>query len=652
MAKIILRLEGSFAAIKPASFLEDRFNDYRKAIEGAIFNKTRGLNLATLDKLPGIIKRLREADFFVDIEAALAERLAEYEVQLWHDVQAAKERANAFDEEMRTRGKHLFPYQFTGVTWLAMKHGALLADEMGLGKTLQTLAALPARAAVLVIAPAVAKGVWRREIRAWRPQLHVSVLEGRDSFRWPERGEVVIVNYDILPEVHTPECVVKQKQTQRTVKGKHLKACRNPADENACRGCVRSEHTGKPLKGKHERDCPNPEVASTCKGCYPTMPGKHDAACMKAQANIFNPAIQELAKRCPGCLTPAETVRDCVGCKAIVLACPDEVVVVADEAHNVKNGAAQRTRKFRGLAHAARAKGGRVWLLTGTPLMNDPTELWGVLQGALLAQEVFGDFKKFVSLFNGKSLEHGGFAFGTPETEEVAERIQRVMLRRLRTDVMSELPRKQIEIIPVDVDRAALQACDAFMSEHGGIERILKELGGPLKFETMSRIRATLATAKIPAMTEIVESFEEQQEPLIVFSSFLKPILSLAKRPGWAIITGETKTEERTRIEDQFQAGELKGLGCTIRAGGVAMTLTRACVELFVDQEFNPALNSQAQDRICRIGQTRSCLIKILAANHPLDERIAELLTRKQELIDGSVDAARDVPAPESGTGC
>jgi len=646
---IHLNLEGAFAAIKPKGWLDERFADFRKAIEGAIFNRTRKLNLATLDKVPGIIVRLREADFPVEISRELEERLSEHEVQLWHDVQAAKERARAFDAEMRERGKYLYPFQFTGVTWLAMKHGALLADEMGLGKTLQTLAALPANAAVLVIGPAVAKGVWRREIRAWRPGLRVSVLEGRGNFRWPEKGEVVILNYDILPDCHTPECIARQKMTSRVVKGKHLDDCRDPVDPEACKGCLVLD-SKKPAKGKHAPGCKNPERPSACKGCYPSMPGQHGAECLKAQGNVFIPAVQELARRCKGCLSPAETVRDCAGCLPFLKHCPEDIVVVADEAHNIKNVTAQRTVRFRGLGAAARAKNGRIWLLTGTPLMNEPTELWGVLQGAMMAQEVFGDFKKFVSLFNGKSLEHGGFAFGTPETEEVAERIQRVMLRRLRTEVMPELPAKRVEFRPVDVSSKALHECDEFMKTHGGIARIVKELGKALKFETMSKIRAALATAKIPAMTEIVETFEEQDEPLIVFSSYRAPIDSLKRRPGWAVITGDTSNEERSRIEESFQAGDLKGLGCTIRAGGVAMTLTRACNELFVDQEWNPALNSQAQDRICRIGQTRPCLITVLVAEHPLDERIEELLTRKQEMIDASVDAARDIPAGVQAT--
>lgn len=612
---IRLTLEGAFAAIKPMGWLDTRFNDFRKACEGSIYNKAKKMSMATLDKVPGIIKRLREADFPIDPSDELEAVLAEQKIELWHDVQAANERADAFDAQMRelSKGKKgLYPFQRTGITWLSQKHGALLADEQGLGKTLETLAALPANAAVLVACPAVAKGVWRREVAAWRPGLRVSVLEGRGNFRWPTKGEVVVLNYDILPKVHTDECEAKRKQKSPFVKKKHLDECRDP---------------------------------DACKGCFPILLGQHGEQCLKAQGNIFIPAVQHLARQCKGCLSPAATVKDCTGCLSFLKDAPKDLVLVADEAHNLKNPSTIKAVAWKGLAHAAQAKAARLWALTGTPMMNRPDELWAVLQVVLSAHEVFGSYATFLQLFDATAKEYGGFSFGTPDTEAVAERIQRVMLRRLRAEVMPEMPPKTVEFLTVDVDRDALSGCDEFVKAHGGIDRILKELGKNISFETMAKVRATLAKAKTPALLEVVASYEEKNEPLVVFSAHRYPIDKLARRPGWAVITGDTSNEERSRLEDRFQAGELKGLGCTIKAGGVAMTLTRACFMVFCDREWNPALNVQADDRICRIGQTRPCLITILVADHPLDARVAEVNEEKQLLIDLSINAARDVPA-------
>ncbi len=320
------------------------------------------------------------------------------------------------------------------------------------------------------------------------------------------------------------------------------------------------------------------------------------------------------------------------------------MVLVSDEAHNLKNGNAARTVRFRGLSTAVRSKGGRVWLLTATPLLNHPIELWSIFQAALIAQEVFGDFKQFLKLFDAKAAsEFGGYLFGTPDTEAIAERMQRVMLRRMKRDVLQELPKKDWRTIQVDIDARALKACDDYLKEHGGdLEKLLERLAkSTLSFDTMSVVAKALAIAKIPAMLDLVASYEEQEEPLVVFSKHRAPIDKLEKREGWAVITGDTSPENRARVEAKFQAGELKGVGCTIRAGGVAITLTRACNSLFVDREWTPAINSQAEDRVYRIGQDRPVMITTLVANHPLDERVTELTMEKQDLIDASVDAAR-----------
>ena len=112
----------------------------------------------------------------------------------------------------------------------------------------------------------------------------------------------------------------------------------------------------------------------------------------------------------------------------------------------------------------------------------------------------------------------------------------------------------------------------------------------------------------------------------------------LAGREGWRVITGDTPVDERTAIVEAFQAGELRGVAGTIQAMGVGITLTRSHTVLFVDLDWTPALNSQMEDRVCRIGQTRGVHIVRLECNHPLDQRVNTLLLAKQALIEASVD--------------
>lgn len=402
------------------------------------------------------------------------------------------------------------------------------------GKTLQTLASLPEGCGVVVICPAVAKGVWKRECAQWRPDLKVTVLSGRGNFRFPEKGEVIVTNYDILPDTF----------------------------------------------------------------------GK----------------------------TPSNTV------------------LVCDEAHVCKGGnKTARGKRVRALSKAVRNSNGRVWLLTATPMLNRPMELWSVLACAGLETEAFGSWSGFLRLFNGQPGDFGGFVFGKP-LPEAAEALKKVILRRVKKDVLADLPAKRVQNLLVDIkESAAFRKMSEIAETVLGSEELseqarvalLSEFQQKVGFEQIAKIRAELATLKMDAMFAEIENYEEAGEPLVVFSAHRAPIDSLATREGWAVITGDTSPEDRTRIQDAFQSGKLKGVGATIKAGGVAITLTNASNALFVDLEWTPALNEQAQDRIYRIGQNRAVLITQLVADTYLDRRITALLGTKTGLINSTVEAAK-----------
>jgi hypothetical protein len=324
-------------------------------------------------------------------------------------------------------------------------------------------------------------------------------------------------------------------------------------------------------------------------------------------------------------------------------------VVIVDEAHAVANPKAARTKRVRAIAKAARDNGGRSWMLTATPLKNRPSELWAVLEAGGIAREAYGSWSGFVRAYSGFPGQWGGYVWGTPKPE-AAELLRRVSIRRRKADVLVDLPAKTYRSLPAEIDRATARLCDEALAklspakgqlDLGLLEEAVEKLAkSSLGFKELSAARAALAKAKIPAMLAEVERFEAEEEPLVVFSAYRAPIDLLAAREGWASITGDTTEEERGRIVERFQAGELRGVACTIRAGGVAITLTRASNVLRVDREWNPSLNLQAEDRCYRIGQKSAVLVTDLVAAHPLDERIAEVLARKQAMIGASVEAS------------
>lgn len=443
-----------------------------------------------------------------------------------------------------------YAYQVKGVEWLSAHPKALLGDDMGLGKTLQVLLALDTNARAIVVCPASLKYNWRAEIARWRPDFSAVVLSGRAGFRVPSPGEVVIVNYDILPAWLTPVTT-----GEKTEKGYDIKA--------------------------------------------PAVPAEFKAA---------------LA----------------------------ESTVVIDEAHLVKNYKTARSQKINGLTRVC----ARAWALTGTPLTNKPADLFGVLSVVGLAGEAFGSWERFMRMFGAFRDRWGGIQWGEPSLE-VSERLRRVMLRRVKTEVLPDLPRKRYAevVVPHGLDAADADELAAFAAEYFCADEARRS--SLPDFSEFSALRAKLATARVPAMLEIVETHEDAETPLLVFSAHRAPIDALADRAGWAVITGDTKPEDRARVVADFQAGKLKGVGLTITAGGVGLTLTHASNVLFVDLDWTPANNLQAEDRVVRIGQeAQSVLITRMVSDHPLEQHVHRLLSRKILLVQKAVENEIAYTAP------
>ena len=427
--------------------------------------------------------------------------------------EAAKLRAQ---NDFVSRYPDLYPFQVDGVVFLRSGNRRLLFDEMGLGKTPQTLCAIEYGASTLVVCPKILKGNWAAECTRWRPDLSPCVVNGRGSFRWPAVSELVIVNYDILPE-------------------------------------------------DFERLPP---------------PGIH---------------------------------------------------VIFDEAQALKSWKAKRTRAARKIIRRALKVSGHAALLTGTPLMNKPAELWAMLQALGMGSELYGSYPKFVQLFGGETDALGQTIWDPSAVHPNAmDPIRPYALRRTRASVLPELPGKTYQTIQLGEPDIALPVMDDAPLD--GIESLMTRMENDAG---MMSDRRRLAEWKIPAMLSLVEQYESAGEPVVVFSAHRAPIEALQQRQGWGAIMGGTGNREAA-IE-AFQSGALHGLGCTIRAAGVGLTLTRASHVLFVDREWTPPANLQAEDRVCRIGQTRGVVVKDLVADHPVDRSVTQLLIQKAQFASATV---------------
>jgi hypothetical protein len=457
------------------------------------------------------------------------------------------------------------------------------------GKTVQALCALPQNGRALVICPAVVMYNWRNEIAKWTPEFTATVVKGKDSFRGPNQREIVITNYESIPDYFLPQDKIllgggkisEYENLPEAKGGKNLFLENGNiyliGDDYFCWKCNRS-------------------------GCY---------ACKNKGTNSKTRGVAKVP----------EPLR-------LVLA---QTHFIGDEIHRCSNRTSQRSRKVRVLSGLCKAVTG----LTGTPVLNHAEQLYNMLDSINMAEMTFGHWGKFMRLFNAEKGRFG-IIWGDP-SPEVPELLRRVMLRRKREEVLPDLPRKTYTTITVNnIPDSLKKKLDDLEAEWGDYVDTTGELP---PFEQFSAIRAELAASRLADVLEYVEDCEEQNTPLVVASAHRHCIDEVGGREGWAAITGSTPPEMRTQIQEQFQSGKLKGVALTIQAGGIGINLTRAWKMLMVDLDWTPSCNMQCHDRICRIGQTSDKIeIVTMMSSHVMDQHVNNLILKKMRMIEGSVE--------------
>lgn len=580
--------------ITPRSYLGDNFDLYRAVTsKTSRYDRENKCQVCPLGRYPEAREDLTAAGFYVVEEYRLQRRIKD-EAERRQRAKESFPRVVAAIDAIRP----MFGYQKVGATFLHGRSRALLADEQGCGKTVQTLAALPEDAAAIVVCPAVARNVWVNECRHLRPDLVARRLEG-PVFHAPKPGEILVVGY---------EDVVRRLLLRE--------GCRTGAR------CIGSE-------GEGERCVVGTEPSEVDQTRAPTVRGYPPKA-----AFVFGvEACKPLEPTAPACTH-----------------------LITDEAHYLKNRKSQRA-KAHGRLEARAAVG---WHLTGTPLPNTPDELWSVLDSIGLAREAFGSWEMFVEVFGGTFTEirvKGGRKQKIVEwpdarlfdrkvygqmSDEVRALLSKVMLRRTKSEVLKDLPPKRYQWIDVEVDDALDKECSrvakAIYSAYGVDIRTVEDQE-QIPLGEIAPLREKLARAKTPAAVELCEQYEACETPLVVFSAHLYPVDTISKRKGWEKIDGSVTDKKRQKIVEAFQSGELRGVACTIKAAGTALTLTRAHDLIEVDLDWVPANNAQAEGRCHRIGTTEPVLITRLRSAHPMDSHVLDVLARKTKVIEAALSS-------------
>lgn len=343
-------------------------------------------------------------------------------------------------------------------------------------------------------------------------------------------------------------------------------------------------------------------------------------------------------------ITNVETLRDESFIKELQKLCKDGTIgiVAIDEIHKCKNPTSQQGKGILKVQSECRIA------MTGTPLMNNPFDLYIILKWLGYEKNAFYAFKKHYGIFGG----YGGYqVMGYRYLDELQKQLDEIMLRRLKKDVL-DLPEKTYITEYVEMTPKQSQIYKEVTAEiKMNIDQI-KMASNPLA-ELIRMRQATGYTgilsstikesAKLDRMEELVEEAVENGKKVVIFSNWTQmtlPIYNrLAVKYHGTYITGEVDSDQRQEHVKRFQEDEdCKFIVGTIGAMGTGLTLTAGTVEIFMDEPWNRANKEQAEDRCHRVGTTENVTIYTLVCKSTIDEKINQLVERKGAMADALVD--------------
>jgi SNF2 family DNA or RNA helicase len=312
--------------------------------------------------------------------------------------------------------------------------------------------------------------------------------------------------------------------------------------------------------------------------------------------------------------------------------------IVLDEAQYIKNPASQT-------AVAACALAGNYRLaLSGTPIENRLMDLWSIMQFAMPG--LLGLRSHFQKRFDSRT---DGFA-----RQRLSSRVRPFILRRSKSEVAKDLPERIEEDLLVEMEgsqellyRAELKRARQAILKIETSKELDKQRFNVLT--SLLRLRQICChpglvsedhghadSAKLDALTDLLEPLMEEGHKVLVFSQFVEMLERVEREVdarGWDsfMLTGET--ENRGELVDEFQAHEGSAVFLiSLRAGGMGLNLTAASYVVLFDPWWNPAVENQAIDRTHRIGQTHQVIAYRLVVKNSIEEKIRHLQRTKSAM--------------------
>ncbi|MFC9959155.1 DEAD/DEAH box helicase [Streptomyces nigra] len=326
-------------------------------------------------------------------------------------------------------------------------------------------------------------------------------------------------------------------------------------------------------------------------------------------------------------------------------------MVVADEAQHVKNPYSATARALRSIDARARVA------LTGTPVENNLSELWAILDWTtpgLLGR--LGTFRRrYADAIEGGRDPAAG--------ERLGRLVRPFLLRRRKSDpgIAPELPPKTEtdRTVSLTAEQAGLyeavvrEALAAIagaddMARRGAIVKLLTGLkqicNHPAQYLKEDAPRIAGRSGKLELLDELLDTILAEEASVLVFTQYVgmgRLIERHLAARGIAaqFLHGGTRLVERERMVRRFQDGEVPVFLLSLKAAGTGLNLTRAEHVVHYDRWWNPAVEAQATDRAYRIGQNRPVQVHRLITEGTVEDRIADMLGRKQALADAVLGA-------------
>ena len=325
--------------------------------------------------------------------------------------------------------------------------------------------------------------------------------------------------------------------------------------------------------------------------------------------------------------------------------------IILDEAQHIKNAAAQRTKAIKKLKAKHRMA------LSGTPIENNPTELWSIFD--FLMQGYLPSLRHFKNEYMDSSHSQ------KDTHEKLKMLVSPFILRRKKSEVLIELPDKQEQIVYCKLseiqEKMYLQILENVRTKYlsigenigsnylhilAALTRLRQICNHPALLDNDIK-REVEFSGKMELLKEVIVNAVESGNKLLVFSQFvqmLKLLKEMLKKEKITFEYMDGSTRNRQKVIDNFNDNNnIKAFLISLKTGGYGLNLTSADTVIIVDPWWNPMGESQAIDRAHRIGQTKKVIVYKIITKGTIEEKILNLQQSKREMFEYIIDDGQSV---------